>query len=94
MGKHTSTAVLLAALAVAAVSCFILHSTLLALVFTAGALLVWAFPASSSPLGGPPKRKNTASPAELKRYREEHPGATISDAVDALSTQQPSPRNR
>ncbi|MCB4207368.1 hypothetical protein [Arthrobacter sp. UM1] len=84
MGKHTSTAVLFAALAMAAVACFILHSTVLALVFAAGAVLLWAFTPSSA-LGRPPRRRNTASPAELKRYREEHPGATISDAVDALS---------
>lgn len=50
-----------------------------------GCLLVWAV--APSAIGKAPRRAADApehSPEDIRRYREEHPGASISDAIRDL----------
>lgn len=71
--------------AIAAVILFINHETTLAMLVVLGALAC-AFLWSPGILGRP--RSNidaNPSAAEIRRYRMAHPGATIADALAALS---------
>jgi hypothetical protein len=75
------------ALVVAAIVVAITGSSLL-LAAGLAASAVGVFTLAPTTIGRPtgsPRRKVDATPAELRRWREEHPGSTIADAVAAHS---------
>lgn len=85
MPKPLATAGALLCTVAALLAFFILDQTLLALLFAMLAVLLsWA---GTSILGNPPRtdvRDREIDPREVKDYREQHPGTSIGEAIDAL----------
>lgn len=80
MKKHAPTIAIVGLTALAGVSFLVTGDVLVASLLATLAVVVWSF--SPSGLGTPSVREPKVSPAELKQYRREHPGATISDAIE------------
>lgn len=81
MKKYIPAALILMFTVAAVIAYFATSTPVLALVFAMCGVLVWAL--TPNGLGRAPGPGGDVSPRELKRYREEHPGSTVADAIRA-----------
>lgn len=84
MRKYVSLVTMFALLILAAVAFFAWDNTLLALLSTVlAAAIQFLMPPTLGDVPPREERRANMDPAELKRYRRDHPGSTIGDAMRA-----------
>lgn len=85
MKNYTSTLLIWVLLILSAVTYFAWKNVTLALLFATLSVLCWG---TTSVLDSRPKRiVNGVNAADVKQYRKQHPGTSITQALDAIKNQ-------
>lgn len=86
MKKFLAPVLMISCFALAGITFFAWHDTLMASLIAAVGVLLWA--AIPSGLGDVPPRGVTPDAAAVKQYRKNNPGATVADGIRATAGNQ------